>query len=247
MHRFYAPALDPARPIVTLPEEEARHLARVLRLAPGAVVAAFDGRGREFVARVESVTRGRVSLQILGPREAAPEPAVAMTLAQTVLKGDKMENVVRDAVMLGAADIQPLVSARAEASEAVDRSARRTERWQRIAIASAKQCGRAVVPRVHDVVTLDTLLARHWPATTLNLALVEPSQPHGRSLDLLETGSRPAAAMLLVGPEGGWTLDELGHLEARGFQLVTLGARTFRADAVTVAALAILQFIWGDL
>lgn len=248
MHRFYAPDLDPTRPIVMLPEDEAQHLTRVLRLAPGATVAVFDGCGREFAARVESVVRGRVSLQILEPREAAPEPAVAITLAQAVLKGDKMDDVVRDAVMLGAAEIQPVVSARAEASEAALRQARRVERWRRIAIASAKQCGRAVVPHVREVVALGALLSGRSEAdSAMKLALVEPSQPRGQSLETLETGRRPAAALVLVGPEGGWTPDELSQVEAGGFRLVTLGARTFRADAVPVAALAILQFIWGDL
>src|SRR6478672_2071241 len=101
MHRFFAPALDPGDETVVLPRDEAEHLTRVLRLGAGDTVAVFDGRGHEFVARVTSALRRNVTVQIMSRVEPAVEPAVALTLVQAVLKGDKMDDVVRDAVMLG--------------------------------------------------------------------------------------------------------------------------------------------------
>ena len=104
MHRFFAPALDPGDETVALPREEAEHLTRVLRLGVGDTVAVFDGRGHEFLARVASAAaprRARAARCRASSRRA--EPAVAITLAQAVLKGDKMDDVVRDAVMLGVA------------------------------------------------------------------------------------------------------------------------------------------------
>ncbi len=113
MHRFFAPALDPGDTQVTLPREEGEHLARVLRLGVGDAVAVFDGRGRAFAARVAGIVRRDVTLQLLSRIEPPPEPAVALTLAQAVIKGDRMDDIVRDAVMLGVAAIQPIVTRRA--------------------------------------------------------------------------------------------------------------------------------------
>jgi 16S rRNA (uracil1498-N3)-methyltransferase len=244
VHRFYAPDLTPGQPTVALPVEEMRHLSRVLRLTPGAVVAVFDGRGGEFLARVESAERGRLRLTLLEARQAVPEPCVVVTLAQAVLKGDKMDDVVRDAVMLGAAEVLPVVSARSETTLGSLRKARRAERWQRIAVSSAKQCGRAVVPKVAEPVVLtDVVEGIHRP---MRLALVEPSHREGSSFKVLRGEPRPSALLLLVGPEGGWTSSEISLLAGAGFRLVRIGPRTLRADAAPAAALTLLQFIWGD-
>src|SRR5262245_30999358 len=100
MHRFFAPALDPGDETVALPRDEAEHLLRVLRLGVGDAVTVFDGRGHEFLAKVASATRRDVTVQLVSRLEPATEPTVALTLAQAVLKGEKMDDVVRDAVML---------------------------------------------------------------------------------------------------------------------------------------------------
>ena len=157
MHRFYAPALA-EDDIVRLPDDEAQHLARVLRLREGDAVAIFDGRGREAAARVEAVTSRNVSVRVLSPRAAAPEAQVAVTLAQALLKSDKMDRVIRDAVMLGVADLQPFVSRRSDVPMSAIRGGGRQDRWQRAAVASVKQCGRAVVPPVRAAKSFDELL-----------------------------------------------------------------------------------------
>lgn len=110
MHRFFAPALDPGDETADLPRDEAEHLTRVLRLGVGDTVAVFNGRGQEFLGRVVSAARREARVQLLSRIEPAPESTTPLTLAQAVLKGDKMDDVVRDAVMLGVAAIQPIVS-----------------------------------------------------------------------------------------------------------------------------------------
>ena len=249
VYRFYAPDLDPSRSDVTLSANEAQHLTRVLRLAPGAIVAVFDGRGKEFSARVESAERDRVRLEILGPRQPAAESSISITLAQAVLKSDKMDEVVRDAVMLGVAAIQPVVSSRAETSIAALQKARRVQRWQRIAVASAKQCGRAVVPTVRDAVALDALLAHSSAVTAeVKFALVEPSRYCDQPLlETFKDSLRPMTVLVVVGPEGGWEPAEVEQFSTEGFRLLRLGSRTLRAEAVPLAVLAVLQFMWGDL
>ena len=147
VHRFYAPALDPGDETVALPRDEAEHLTRVLRLGVGDTVAVFDGRGHEFVARVASALRREVRVQIVSRVEPAAESGVPLTLGQAILKGDKMDDVIRDAVMLGAAAIQPIVTKRSETTVAALMRGARVERWRRVALASVKQSRRAVLPR----------------------------------------------------------------------------------------------------
>ena len=148
MHRFYAPDLVFDR-AVELPADEAHHLARVMRLKPGDAVAVFDGRGHEAAARVETIAGRRVTVKAVEKRVTAQEPGIALTLAQALLKSDKMDRVIRDAVMLGVAAIQPFTSARTDVPRAALARGGRQERWDRTVISSVKQCGRAVVPPVH--------------------------------------------------------------------------------------------------
>src|SRR5438552_1393651 len=118
MHRFFAPALDAGDETVILPKDESEHLRRVLRLGVGDTVAVFDGRGHEFLARVVGATPHETKVQLVSRVEPPPEATVRLTLVQTVLKGDKMDEIVRDAVMLGVSAIQPLVTKRTEVTVA---------------------------------------------------------------------------------------------------------------------------------
>ena len=248
MHRFFAPALDPGDETVTLPKDEAEHLTRVLRLGVGDMVAVFDGRGHEFSARVIAASRRDARVQLIARVDAAAEPAVALTLAQAVIKGDKMDDVVRDAVMLGVAAVQPLVTSRTEATVAQLTNGTRLERWRRVALASAKQSKRAVLPDVRRPLTLESFLQD--PPASLMLMLVEPGAGGGEgveSLSALRGQPVPQDATVFVGPEGGWAETELAGARAHGVRLVTIGQRTLRADATPVAAISVLQFLFGDL
>jgi 16S rRNA (uracil1498-N3)-methyltransferase len=244
--RFHVPGARATGEEIALPDEEARHLTRVLRLGVGAGVRVFDGQGHEFVARVTSVERDAARVRLEEACPAAQEASVAITLAQAVLKGDGMDDVVRDAVMMGVAAIQPIVTTRTEVSMAALARAHRRERWERVGVASAKQCGRAVVPPVHEPVTFDAfvsgLAARESNAPIM---LVEPSAA-GAVVTLSGLPSTPPQdATVLVGPEGGWTGAEIAAA-APACRLVTLGGRTLRADAMALVALAALFSRWGE-
>ncbi len=243
MHRFFAPTLDPGDETVTLPRDEAEHLTRVLRLGPGDRLSVFDGRGHEFLGKVASAGRREVRVQLMSRIEPAAESPVPLTLVQAVLKTDKMDDVVRDAVMLGAAAVQPIVTKRTEVTVAALMRGQRLDRWQRVALASAKQSGRAVLPEIRLPLTLETYLSD--PPAALRLMLVEPSADiTTEPLSALRGQPLPADAALLVGPEGGWAPGECTMASSRGVRMVTLGRRTLRADAAPVAAISVLQFIW---
>lgn len=237
MHRVYAPEATP--PIVVLPPAEAHHVGRVLRLRAGEEVVVFDGRGREWRGRLVAAERGAASVELIAERPAIPEPAVAITLAVGLLKGDHLDTVVRDATALGVAAIAPLSTARVAIPDRA-RQTRARERWTRVAIAAAKQCGRAVVPSIEDVTSLAGLLSQ--AGGTEVFCCVEP----GSRGVLGEAGqSRPARALVLVGPEGGWAETEVARCRAAGAVALDLGPRILRAELAPAVALSLLWARWG--
>jgi 16S rRNA (uracil1498-N3)-methyltransferase len=243
--RFYAPSFDPAAGEVALPPDEAAHLTRVLRLGVGDAVSVFDGRGVEYRATVAQASRGAVTLTLLERIVPAVEPAVPLALASGRAKA--MDDVVRDATMMGIARIAPIVTSHVTVKESVIAGGRALDRWRRVAVASAKQCRRATVPAIAEPLRFNDWLRKseeEW-----RLMLVEPSAMRvgeGDMRPLLER-SRPSSVALLVGPEGGWSAEERRRAEDAGCLPVSLGSLTLRADAVPVAAIALLRFVLNDL
>jgi 16S rRNA (uracil1498-N3)-methyltransferase len=239
VHRFHSPDLPDEGALLTLPDEEARHLTQVLRLTIGQDVRVFDGRGREHVARVEHAARHRVELRV-GPRAApAPEAPTRITVAAALLKGDKFDDVVRDAAMLGAAAIQPLVTTHTEVPAARAGSTARVDRWRRVVLSSTKQCGRAVIAGVAAPMSLVEglhRLPRPW------VVLAEPAAGQSGTLP-----ARPPEATVFVGPEGGWSDDEIAAFKNGGAHFLRLGGRTLRADATPLVALTVLLYEWDGL
>jgi 16S rRNA (uracil1498-N3)-methyltransferase len=241
--RFYVPDLDPAAARVPLPAEEAAHLVRVLRLGAGAEVEVFDGRGGLWRAEVVEAGKRSAAVRALNPVAPAPEIGLPVVLVISVLKADKMDDVVRDAVMLGATGIRPVVSDRSEITLSTVIKSERVARWQRIAVSSAKQCGRAVVPVVAAAQTLAGYLAE--PVNGVRLLCVEPSAADDTRT--VQAIPKPLAAHVIVGPEGGWSADEVAAALAAGAIPISLGGRTLRADAAPLVALTALLTTWGEL
>jgi 16S rRNA (uracil1498-N3)-methyltransferase len=240
VHRFHAPALEPGDQTIALPDDEAQHLVRVLRIEKEREVLVFNGRGYQCRGRVELADKRGVVLQVVGPERSAPELPIELTLAQAALKGDKTDDIVRDSVMLGVTAVQPLITRFIDVPAGPVAVARRVERWQRVAVSSVKQCGRSVVPEIRGPASLESALAT---AQGVSLLLVEPAiaVESGRRI---EDVPRPDAATVFVGPEGGWAPDEIERAHDAGAILVSLGARTLRADAVAIVALSVLLYAW---
>ena len=250
MHRFYAAPLPAPGDDVHLSPEEGRHLTRVLRLRRGARVAVFDGHGRQHEATVADAGPRRPVLRLGAPLAAVPESLVRLTLGVTVLKGRKLDAVVRDATAFGVTDVVPLLTRRTEPAGDRRAGGRLGDRWRGVAVAAAKQCGRAAIPAIHPPVPFRQFLEDARPCA-VRLLLVEPAAAEtdaaaGESATL-DGAARPPSAALAVGPEGGWTADEIRAAEAAGFSTLTLGRRTLRAETAPVAALAVLRFAWRDL
>lgn len=241
--RFYAPDLDREHASVVLPPDEARHLTRVLRLRAGDEVAVFDGRGAEFRAIVEAAVRETASLRLMEPLPAPRVPAVQIVVVQAVLKGDSMDDAVRDATMMGAEGIEPILTAHTDVKPSFARRPQTVERWRRVALAAVKQSRRSTLPVIHQPRSFDEWIAT--PSGAMKLLFVEPSAGGvQRPLKSLLEHRVPAHAAVLVGPEGGWAPAEVDSALRSGCIGVTLGPFTLRAESMPLAALAALAAIW---
>jgi 16S rRNA (uracil1498-N3)-methyltransferase len=240
--RFFVPDLDPAGSEAVLPPDESHHLARVLRLTAGDDVVVFDGQGVAIAAQILRADRGGAVVRLGEPLEAARLPRVALTLVQAVLKGEAMDAIVRDCTMLGVDAIQPVIADRTTVKlSAVSKG---VERWRRVALASAKQCGRARLPGVREAIDFASWVDR--PADGPRLFLAEPAIRDERTRPIREVIGEgvPQAAMVIVGPEGGWTESERALAATRGCVPVSLGGLTLRAESTPLAACAVLLTMW---
>jgi 16S rRNA (uracil1498-N3)-methyltransferase len=245
MRRFFVRPEDVGERELRLRGDEAAHLARVLRLGPGAKVVVFDGCGQEYVAVVERIETEDVVCRILRDAAVQPSPAVSITLGQGLPKAEKFEWVIQKTTELGVADIVPLLTERVIPHISQSHMAKKAGRWERLAREACKQSGRATVPHLWSPTPLETFFAS-WQRAELKLVLWEGEE--ARLLRTVLAASEPvASAAVVVGPEGGLTPQEVARGEAYGFLAVGLGKRILRTETAGVVAVALLQYRFGDL
>ena len=221
---------------------EAHHLRAVLRLSPGDRVTLLDGTGRLYKTTLTSLTKDEAEVKILKIREAERTPVVVQ-FGQALLKGKKMDLLVQKANELGIEVLEPFISSRCEVKIGAPE---KEERWQRIILESCKQSGRALPMACRPIRAWEALLADE-AAFDLNLIFWEGEEQHSlrRVFDTLAASPRSVRAF--IGPEGGFSAEEIRQAEAAGFQAVSLGRRTLRAETASLAAMAILQHHFGNL
>ncbi len=239
--RFFCPIPLAAHGLVDLPEAAAHHALRVLRLGTGDAVTLFNGEGGEYPAHIVEAGRGvRARLGVW--RNVERESPLDLTLAQALPAGDKMDFVVQKAVELGVARIQPVAAARSVVRLSGERAARRVAHWRQVAVSACEQCGRNRVPEIAPILDL-----RHWLGAlgrdneTVRL-LFDPAAQRR-----LGGGAGAAGYVLLAGPEGGLTEEEMAAAHAAGFAGVSLGPRILRTETAGPAALAVLGALCGDI
>lgn len=225
--------------------QELEHLRRVLRLTVGDSVTLFDDTGWEHEAVIRSLHADRGELAIRRSYEAGRESPLKLTLALGLTKGEKMDFVVEKATELGVASILPFTSSFTVPKLDAQKIAKRSERWQKIALSAAKQCGRTQVP---EILPLCEFAAMVEGAGANQLKLLFWEKETARSLRQVHEANATATAILVaVGPEGGLSSAEAQLAAARGFHSVHLGRRILRAETAAVTALSLVQFLWGDL
>ncbi len=224
---------------VQLDAGETKH-ARIRRLRRGDVVVLFDGMGTSYRGRIESLPRDGATVLIIQPLpQRDGESGLDLTLALAALKADRLEWVIEKATELGVTRIRPFVSRYSLARPSPGRQAR----WRQIALSAAKQCGRSVLPPIEAPVEFAALFDAQEQCRLLFRETGE-----ARSLCELATQlTRPAAATVIIGPEGGLTAAEAEAASAAGCHLIGLGPRILRAETAAVTAVALCQQVWGDL
>lgn len=233
-----APALVGSE--VTLPEAAAHHALRVRRLMAGDALVLFDGHGGEYAATLVHAGKREARVRIDALAEGVAEPARKIVLAQALVASDGMDAIVRHAVELGAAALQPLVTARSARFPPGAQGAKRIAHWRAIAVAACEQCGRNRIPAVADPLALDGWLA-HRSAGRAGIVLAP-----GAVAALHEVRAAAGDVDLLVGPEGGFSPDEIRLAIDRGFVAAGMGPRILRAETAALAALAVVNTLVGD-
>jgi 16S rRNA (uracil1498-N3)-methyltransferase len=239
--RFHCTPIDPIPGTTAiLRDAEARHARQILRLRAGDRAELFDGAGVDVIAEVVGPEGQSLLMRVLEARTPATELPIRIVIAPAILKGDAMDALVRDATMLGAAAIAPVVTVRTVVPARAGQTGSVVDRWGRVALASAKQCGRSVLPEV-------------WAARPLEAALHDPGWAQATRLILCEPAAGVAGAaaspgvgdevVVLSGPEGGWAPEELDEAIAAGWRPWTCSPLTLRAETAPIAALAILSWM----
>jgi 16S rRNA (uracil1498-N3)-methyltransferase len=248
LRRFYAPKIAFASDgkTVALGADEARHAHDVLRLETGDEVFVFDGEGHEYHCVIAQLTSHSGTLNVMEEMSpASPESPLDLTLAVALLKGEKFDLVVQKATELGVTRLAPLITARADVRIREPADARKkADRWTRIAFESAKQCGRAQLMLVDPPMNLDDFFRS---ITDVQLKLTYTARDGDPHADLAKIEMKDACVAAMIGPEGGWTDDELKQARANGCKVVTLGGRILRAETAALAVATLLQHRFGDL
>ena len=223
-----------------LDDNAANHVGRVLRMQAGQALQLFNGDGQDYRATITEAGKKHVQVEVQEAAENETESPLRVVLAQTLSKGDRMDYAVQKAVEMGVSEIVPLTTERCDVKLKGDREDKRLRHWQQVAISAAEQCGRARVPEIQPVMTVQQWL-EHARACDLRLVL------HHRTERSLNTLEKPSSIALMIGPEGGLTAEEIALAESHGFLPVALGPRVLRTETAPVAAIALCQWLWGDI
>lgn len=241
MPRFYYPGPLAVGATIDLPDHVAHHI-HVVRLAAGETVTLFNGEGGEYVATLSLVDRKRASAEVktFSPREV--ELPYAVTLAQALPEGSKIDWIIEKAVELGAAAIQPLAAQRCVVRLSAERAVKKREHWQGVAVSAAEQSGRNRLPHLAELADFNGWIAQQDLHRRI---LLTPRAE--QSLSEWARHHPPQALTLLIGPEGGFSDQEEATAIEHGALALSMGPRVLRTETAGLAALAALNAIWGEM
>lgn len=225
--------------LVQLEETASHHLSKVLRMQAGRELILFNGKGGEFAATINEVTKKHVIALVAEHNAENRESLLQLELAIGISRGERFEWVLQKATELGVTKITPLITERTEVKTSGDRQEKMMDRWQHIIISACEQCQRNVLPELATPLQLNDWL----PQVNSDLRFVL----HHRDSKTLPTEQKPQSITLLIGPEGGLSESEIALAQQHNFNALTLGPRVLRTETAPVAAISLVQYLWGDL
>lgn len=243
MPRFFVSHEDieklPDGCVITIRGDDANHISKVLRMKPGEHVTACDTDGCEYETVVRR-TGAEVLLDVLSSKMSQNEPPYKAVVYQALVKGDRFDTVLQKSTELGAAEIVPVMTSRCTVKLTPSEYGKKVERWQRIAYEAAKQCGRAVIPRVHNPVPFSEALKMASEAE-LPLFCYEGEGTVPVSV-LCRDAEHPATIAVLIGPEGGYSAEEAEAAGNNGLKMTGLGRRILRTETAAPFVLSCLAY-----
>jgi 16S rRNA (uracil1498-N3)-methyltransferase len=224
--------------------EEVKHIRKVLRLKEGDEITVFDGLGKEFKGTIVEQGLSTVVIRIGNVYASKGNSPLEITLAQSLLKGEKMDYLIQKATELGVNEIIPFLSSRSVPLLEKSKRQKRHHRWERIAIEASKQCGRGVVPRIASLQDYSDMLQA---ASSNALRLILWEREGIKLKEILERSKERKKIFFVIGPEGGFSQEEVEEGKRADFTPVTLGTRILRAETASLCFLSVLQYEQGDI
>ena len=244
MSRFYVPTPQIEKGMLRIEGNEVKHIRRVLRLKAGDEIIVFDSLGKEYEGTIIEKTTSSVVIKIQNIFLSKRDSPLDVTLAQSLLKGEKMDYLIQKATELGVKEIIPFFSSRSVPLLEKSGRLKRHHRWGRIAIEASKQCGRGVVPKIEPLQDYSEMLQLASPGS---LRLILWEREGGQLKEVLERSKEKTRIFFIIGPEGGFSQEEVEEAKRAGFIPVTLGRRILRAETASLCLLSILQYEQGDI
>lgn len=242
MHRFFADRDFIKEDRIFITGDDAHHISKVLRLKEDDEVVVCDKQGTDYLCSIKAITKDEVELWILKKEASSSEPPIEITLYQGVPKGDKLETVIQKCVELGGVKIVPVAMKRSVA--VIKDKEKKKQRMQKIALEASKQCGRAKVPRVSEVLSFKEALA---DAKENDLKLLPYEAENKQKLkDILLENKNSIKIAIFIGPEGGFDEEEIKLAKENGFKTVTLGPRIMRTETAPLACISAVMYELGD-
>ena len=237
--RFYQNTPISVDNILALDDDAVGHVARVLRMRCGESIILFNGDGNEYHAELVEVEKRRVNAKILSSTQPNRISPLQIDIGQSISRGERMDYAIQKATELGMNSMTPLLSERCEVRLKADRLAKKQQQWQQLSISACEQSLRTTTPVIQAATSLEAWVNNCQAELKLVL--------HHHCAEPLDTRLQPQSIALLIGPEGGLSDAEVEHAKKAGFQSVVFGPRVLRTETAPVAALSILQYLWGDL
>lgn len=236
--RIYTPQTLISDQQVELDEPSSHHLSKVLRMQAGRELVLFNGRGGEFAATIEAINKKTVNVNVGTFTAENRQSPLQLELAIGISRGERMDWVLQKATELGVTRITPLLTERTEVKLAGERQEKKFNHWQQILIHACEQCQRNILPELTEPLALGSWLPQ--VDATLKFVL------HHRDNQGLPADQTADSIALLIGPEGGLTDAEIQLAVAQHFSPLTLGPRVLRTETAPVAAISLVQYLWGD-
>jgi len=244
MRRFYIPSKELIKETPEITGSDAHHIHSVLRLSPGIEIGLFDGKNFTQLAVITDISEKKVRFRLMNQILPSAESKLSINIAQGLLKGSKFDALLKPLTELGVTEIVPFVANRSIATLDEKRFIKRHERWEKIVVESIKQCGREKSPIIHGQKVFEDTLQM---AQGADLKLIFWEDESASLLDVFRENKNVTSLFVMIGPEGGFTPEEIQKATRHGFISVSLGKRILRTETAAIAISSILQYQYGDL